>query len=297
MQGQMIAPWVGGADGDAVVAWAGQHAMLTGRGLTIVVAKNRGASARATSGRNSASRSPHIAQAALPALTRDLRAFHPCLDIEVRVRPDRASTGPSRESTRADLLVIHSPAGPHLRLVGPPSTILACGTRTPVVHVPPPDGTFSPIGSAVVVAIGSSPAGRAALRSAAEEAARMACTLVAVAADSGTADLSRRHTLTLLQEVLADRPDVTTEVYWPADGIARTVTDLSRSARVVVVGNDVGLDRALHPLDPLAAALVRFAQAAVIVVGPNAPAPPVDHSRAGAPGGRPRGVFALGARR
>lgn len=261
MTGRIVVGWTDSSEAGAALDWAVHHALLTSRGV-VVVHEDRADSPAAENGGRSA------AAEKLAAVEKAITAEFPDLDLTTVVETAEAATGLLRWTHAADLLVVGaSPAG-HRRLLGALTDHLASAAQSPVAVVHRSWTATLHGRRTVVVGAKSSPAGRVAMRFAAQEAVRMSTQLVAViGADyrSPEGKAARDY----LDRLMARSPTLTAEVRWEAaEHVTTALIGLSRSAQIIVLGAHHSDDPWSIRRGPVTGAVLDAALCPVITVAP-----------------------------
>lgn len=257
--------------------WAVHEALLTARDVVVVHESLRDCF-NGGAGQQGASRAEAPVKSHMEAAVRVMTERFPDLGLTTALESDDPAAGLKRWSAVADILVVGSPATWQQRQLGSLPQHVAAAADSPVAWIPGGWQPTSETTSLVVVGATSTPAGRAAVRFAAGEAAKINATLLAVV---GAQRLSSdgRAILAHFDELAVAEPRLTIEVDW-VDGDAypaENLIDRSRAAQLLVVGAHHSADRWSIRLGPVTGAVLRRAHCPVVTVArlhsPTSPRP------------------------
>lgn len=264
MNGQIVVGWTDSTEGHAALAWAVHEALLTGRNVVVVhqLAQD------CLSG-GAGDRGEHQlllkAKSKVDAAVHKLAERFQDLVLEVAVEVDDPATGLLRWSSVADILVVGAPASRHPRMLGTLPDHLAASADSPVAWIPGGWQPSSETDSVVVVGATSTPAGRAAVSFAANEAVQINATLRAVV---GAKRLSAdgRALLAHFDDLAIAEPHLTVEVDWVDTDPAESLIGLSRAAQLLVLGAHHSADPWSIRLGPVTEVVLARAHCPVITV-------------------------------
>lgn len=260
MSGHIVVGWTDSSEGNAALGWSVNHALLTSRDVVVIHERTPHPASYPDDGFNSAEGRE------LTAIVKAISDQYPDLDLTTVVEDGELAAGLLRWAESADLLAVGAAPDRHPRMMGAVTDHLASAAESPVVLVPWNWIATLQGNRTVVVGAKDSPAGRVAMRFAAQEAVRMAAQLVAVigadyrSAEGGAA----RHRL---DELMVAHPSLTVQIQWEAaESLAAALIILSRSAQIVVLGTHHSADRWSIRLGPVTGAVLEEAACPVITV-------------------------------